>query len=131
MIELALMSKVGRTMISVIGAFLLQRLPQLSSAHTAHPTPPVCPLPADPILEHLRTHPRGELRRWSVIESVEPDRGGARAELRNRRSVALHRLEALIRSGAVERVGRHHVRLSAGTVVEPAGQPRLPCIAAE
>jgi len=88
------------------------------------------PVTCEPIIAELQRFGSMEAKRWTIISAVEPDRGGLRSELRQRRSAAFKRLESLIRNGTVKRVGRHNVRLAASTVVELNGQRRLPCCAA-
>lgn len=124
---------VGTAMITVIAApgvsdstpRFLMPTPQPPQGEGADPTE--CSAQPDPIIEHLRLHRSREVGRWAIISAIEPDQGGPRAALRKRRSAMLKRLDELVRAGAIERVGRYHLRLPGSTVRAKVGDDEVPC----
>lgn len=113
-------------MITVISAPLSPN--SIHRAPRFNPPPPVeSPTQPDPIMEYLRAHGARDVNRWDIVNAIEPDLGGPRVELRQRRSALLKRMDALVRAGAVEKIGRYRMRLPQAPVPTSAIGGRMPC----
>lgn len=98
-------------MISVIIAPIVPDLFPARPWSQTKTAPTLAPAKINPIIEYLSLHHRSEISRWTIISSIEPDHGGPRFELRKRRAEIFRQLDELIRSGKIEKVDRHRVRL--------------------
>lgn len=62
-----------------------------------------------PVLDEITRLGPGPVARWDVIQALEPDMGGDRQHLRERRAEAFRKIDDLVRRGRLVKAGRHQL----------------------
>lgn len=85
---------------------------------------------SDPVLDEIKRLGPGSVGRWGLIEALEPDLGGDRRDLRERRAELFRRIDDLVRRGRLVKVGRYRLltpgsRAASTAAVADNGYQRL------